>query len=113
EEDSEDHNMSSELLDKKDDTLNDVHDGDQSGEHAKMPEQVVFEKVKSNGSVVRKQVPVFRDVYFVFMGYGHSEEDQPGFVEDIQMLLRDDDLLMFNEIVAEEQLTDNNVALTL
>ncbi|KAF4135968.1 hypothetical protein GN958_ATG14840 [Phytophthora infestans] len=74
--------MSSELLDEKDDTLNDVHDGDQS-------------------------------VYFVFMGYGHSEEDQPGFVEDIQMLLRDDDLLMFNEIVAEEQLTDNNVALTL
>ncbi|KAG3134794.1 hypothetical protein PI126_g18546 [Phytophthora idaei] len=48
-----------------------------------MPEQVTFAKVYSNGSVVKKQVPVFRDddwkewlewllwlsENFVFMGY--------------------------------------------
>ncbi|ETP27684.1 hypothetical protein F442_23039 [Phytophthora nicotianae P10297] len=80
-----------------------------------MSEQVTFEKVKSNGSVVKKQVPVFRDgdwkewlewllrlsEYFV----------AARFVEDVQVLLQDDDLLMFNEIVAEEQLTSTNVAL--
>ncbi|ETP14883.1 hypothetical protein F441_10211, partial [Phytophthora nicotianae CJ01A1] len=72
-----------------------------------MSEQVTFEKVKSNGSVVKKQVPVFRNgdwkewlkwllplsEYFVFMGYTHSDEDQLDFVEDVQVLLQDDDLL--------------------
>ncbi|ETP46012.1 hypothetical protein F442_07686 [Phytophthora nicotianae P10297] len=90
-----------------------------------MSEQVTFEKVKSNGSVVKKQVPVFRNgdwkewlkwllplsENFVFMGYTHSDEDQLDFVEDVQVLLQDDDLLMFNEIVAEERLTSTNVAL--
>eukprot|EP00644_Phytophthora_capsici_P009906 jgi/Phyca11/18674/fgenesh1_pg.PHYCAscaffold_39_\ len=90
-----------------------------------MPERVTFEKVKSNGSVVKKQVPVFQDgdwkewlewllklsEYFVFMGYSHSEQDQLDFVEDVQVLLQDEDLLMFNDFVADDLLTNGNVAI--
>ncbi|KAE9019769.1 hypothetical protein PF011_g5690 [Phytophthora fragariae] len=90
-----------------------------------MPEQVTFEKVKSNGSEVKMQVPVLRDgdwkewlewllrlsEYFMFMGYSQNDADQLDFVEDVQVLLHDDDLLLFNETVAEEQYVSNNVAI--
>ncbi|GMF64062.1 unnamed protein product [Phytophthora fragariaefolia] len=81
-----------------------------------MDETVIFEKVKSNGAPIKKRMPVFRDgtwkdwlewllrlsEYYVFMGYQITEEDQFAFVEDLQVLLFDDDLLMFNDVVAEE-----------
>ncbi|KAE9356021.1 hypothetical protein PF008_g3792 [Phytophthora fragariae] len=45
------------------------------------------------------------------MGYQSTEEDQFAFVEDLQVLLFDDDLLMFNDVVAEEQLDHVDVAI--
>ncbi|KAI9995317.1 hypothetical protein PInf_012369 [Phytophthora infestans] len=53
-----------------------------------MEETVIFEKVKSNGSTIKKRVPVFRDEtwkdwlewllrlseYYVFMGYQNTED---------------------------------------
>ncbi|GMF54447.1 unnamed protein product [Phytophthora fragariaefolia] len=83
------------------------------------PSEVTFEKVKSNGAVVKKRVPTFRDgdwkdwlewrlrlsEYYVFMGYAaDDEEDQVAFVEDIQVLLFDEDLQQFNDTVAEESI---------
>ncbi|GMF44513.1 unnamed protein product [Phytophthora fragariaefolia] len=65
------------------------------------PAEVICEKVKSNGAVVKKRVPTFRDgdwkdwlerllrlsEYYVCMGYAaDDEEDQVTFVEDIQRL---------------------------
>ncbi|OWY92288.1 hypothetical protein PHMEG_00038773 [Phytophthora megakarya] len=90
-----------------------------------MEETVIFEKVKTNGSTIKKRVPVFRDgtwkdwlewllrlsEYYVFMGYQNTEEDQFAFVEDLQVLLFDDDLLMFNDVVVEEQLEHVDVAI--
>ncbi|KAJ8558974.1 hypothetical protein ON010_g8474 [Phytophthora cinnamomi] len=90
-----------------------------------MEETVIFEKVKSNGASIKKRVPVFRDgtwknwlewllrlsEYYVFVGYQSTEEDQFAFVEDLQALLVDDDLLMFNDAVAEEQLDHVDAAI--
>eukprot|EP00644_Phytophthora_capsici_P016207 jgi/Phyca11/115494/e_gw1.28.560.1 len=83
--------------------------------------EVSFEKIKSNGAVVKKRVSTFRDgdwrdwlewllrlsEYYVFMG----SADQQAFIEDIQVLLFGEDLQQFNDAVAEEVLLRPDVAL--
>ncbi|KAL3664806.1 hypothetical protein V7S43_009986 [Phytophthora oleae] len=88
-----------------------------------MPEQVTFEKVKMQHQRPEEASPrvdskkwlewlLRLSEYFAFMGYSQSDDDQLDFVEDIQvLLLHDDDLMMFNDIVGEEQMMTTKVAI--
>jgi hypothetical protein len=80
-------------------------------------EEVTFSKVKRNGLVAKKKMPVFRhggwweflkfmlklQDHTAFMGYTPQDDDQEDFIEDVQLLLHGNDLRTFNEIANDPE----------
>lgn len=81
-----------------------------------MTDDITFTKARANGTVVKKKIPVFREgdwkawlhwvlhlqEFQAFMGYTMEQGDQWALAEDIQVLLFDEDLRFFNDIIREE-----------
>ncbi|OWZ17662.1 LOW QUALITY PROTEIN: hypothetical protein PHMEG_0008361 [Phytophthora megakarya] len=84
-----------------------------------MAEEIIFAKVKKNGTTVKKQDTskewlqwILRlQEYATFMQYGQDPEDQFAFVEDILLLLFDEDLYFFNDVVRDESHLRPDVAI--
>ncbi|EGZ08742.1 hypothetical protein PHYSODRAFT_318692 [Phytophthora sojae] len=89
-----------------------------------MEDTIAFTKTKRDGTVVKKKMPVFRhgdwkdwlnwllhvQEHSTFMRYTLSQEDQFALADDMQLLLFEEDLRQFNDVVREEAQNRPDVA---
>eukprot|EP00644_Phytophthora_capsici_P017716 jgi/Phyca11/21036/fgenesh1_pg.PHYCAscaffold_80_\ len=89
-----------------------------------MEDTITFNKTKNDGTVVKKKMPVFQhgdwkdwltwllhlQEHSTFMRYTLTQEDQFSLADDMQLLLFEEHLRQFNDVVREETQNRPDVA---